>query len=127
MSILHLPQDLYSCIQEYTNINPLLNTTKKLSDVKYELHYWKLNKEYSLKYYDCGEFRNRINSIMYRTLKQLSLNLNALNAIDVSALGNIHSLCYYASIHITDESMFENTIFAYKCVGTMFERILFIK
>ena len=31
MNILHLPRDLYGSIQEYTDINRLLNTTKKLS------------------------------------------------------------------------------------------------
>ena len=93
MNILHLPQDLYSCIQEYTNINPLLNTTKKLSDVKYELYYWKLNKEYSLKYYDDSKFRDIVNSKICRTLKQLSLNLSyCYKIVDVSALKNVVNL-----------------------------------
>ena len=71
MNILHLPRDLYGSIQECTDINFLLDSSKKLKNIKHELYNWKLNKEYSLKYYDFVEFRDTVNNKMHKTSNQL--------------------------------------------------------
>lgn len=76
MSILNLPNDLYRSIQGYTNINLLLNSSKKFDYAKYESYYWKLNKETSFKYYNHTEFRDIVNKKMCTISKQLSLNIH---------------------------------------------------
>jgi hypothetical protein len=39
-----LPEDIYRCIQAYTSINALLNTSRRLADVKRRLYIWNLNR-----------------------------------------------------------------------------------
>jgi hypothetical protein len=59
----------------YTDTNKLLNASSRFKMIKKSKYYWKLNKEYSLKYYKNGEFRTRLNSLLVRSVRQLSLNL----------------------------------------------------
>ena len=109
MSILHLSNDLFGSIQEYTDINYLLNTTTNLFYVKYELYYWNLNKKYSLKYYNYIKFRNIVNSKICKTLDQLSLDLSHYYKIeDVSALGNVHTLHLSLCRNLVDVSALGN-------------------
>ena len=106
MDISHLPQDLYRNIQEYTSINPLLNTTQKLSNIKYESYYWKLNSHWSRKYRGCSSFRSKVNDRMSKTLNQLSLDLSGNKKLtDVSMLENVHTLNLSHCKNLVDVSM----------------------
>jgi hypothetical protein len=91
---------------DYSSINNLLNASKKYKVVKQVNCYWKLNRKYSMKYYNEDLFRWNFLSI--DTNRQLSLNLalvegsnsetyasnlRYINTIrDVNAICNIHSL-----------------------------------
>lgn len=91
---------------DYSSVNNLLNVSKEYRVVKKVNYYWKLNKEYSLKYYNEDLFRWKMNNLLLTdTNRQLSLNLAAeiyrldfsnschINTIrDVIFLLNIHSL-----------------------------------
>jgi hypothetical protein len=50
LNILSLPLDIYHCIQEFAPINALLNTSRRLGDVKRSLYYWKLGRDASKRF-----------------------------------------------------------------------------
>jgi len=108
-SLYILPVEIYRQIQSYTNINALLNSSKQFKRDKYEVYYWKLNKEYSLKYYNDMDFRGTINNLVYKTKYQLSLDLSRCEHLtDISMLGNVHTLNLHDCVQITDVSMLRN-------------------
>jgi hypothetical protein len=77
----------------YTDTNNLLNVSIRFQTIKKAKYYWKLNKEYSLKYHDDEDFKIRLNSLLTRSERQLSLNLENCDGVhDISVLSNIHSL-----------------------------------
>ena len=89
----------------YIDVTNLLNSTKLLKRVKNKFIYRKLNKKYSLKYYDNEEFRMIIHDSVENPNKQINLNLNCCEEItDVSALGNVHTLNLFYCDKITDVS-----------------------
>ena len=81
-------------LMRYIDITNLLNSTKLLKNVKKKYIYRKLNKKYSLKYYDYEEFRNIIHNSIKNPNKQIALDLNEFRCnkyiTDVSALGKVH-------------------------------------
>jgi hypothetical protein len=59
-----LTEFIFSRIQEfltqgnsYTHLNNLLNVTRKLQSLKHSKFCWKLNREYSLKYYSDFDYK----------------------------------------------------------------------
>ena len=82
----------------------LTATNKHFYDVRRHL-YLRLNRKYSLKYYQDEEFRAHVHSRLENPSKQLSLNLSKCNNItDVSALGGVHTLDLSGCWNITDVS-----------------------
>ena len=109
MYITNLPLDIYRIINEFVCLNSLLNTTKKLDDIKKELYYWKLNKCYSLQFYECEKFRNDLLLRTQMSNKQIDINLNnCLNINDVSVLRNVHTLNLGECLYIKDVSALGN-------------------
>jgi hypothetical protein len=93
LTVSALPEDIYRCIQEFTSINALLNTSKRLIDVKHRLFYWSLGSASSQQFYSSEEFCERLRGLMHDCKKQLSLNLGKCDKVsDVSALGHVHTL-----------------------------------
>ena len=93
----------------YIDVTNLLNTTKLLKYVKKKFIYRKLNKKYSLEYYNNEEFRNIIHNSIKNPNKQISLNLSECKKItDVSALGNVHNLNLSDCNNIIDVSALGN-------------------
>ena len=73
-----LPEDIYRCIQAFTPINALLNTSRRLADVKRRLYYWNLTRQYSLLYYLSAEYRELFASngcLLHDSRKQVGLDL----------------------------------------------------
>jgi hypothetical protein len=105
------PEEIFQIIGNYTNINNLLNSTAKLNNVKKKLFYWKLNRQFSIKYYQNEIFREELLVKMNDINKQLSLILAYYHKdIDVSILANIHTLDL-SNCNIKDVSLLKN---AYK-------------
>ena len=67
--------------------------------------YLRLNRTYSLKYYQDEEFRAHVHSRLENPSIQLSLDLRGCSKItDVSALGGVHTLDLSGCSNITDVS-----------------------
>jgi hypothetical protein len=91
------------CI-EYTNLRDLTDTCRLLLKSKKYINY-KLNKFYSLMYYNDETFRARILNKIYNPRKQLYINLeNHYFISDVSVLDNVHTLNLSHCVNITDVS-----------------------
>ena len=85
-------KDLFRTINEYTDLRSLCDTCSLFATLKKYINY-KLNKEYSLMYYDDILFRTIVLNKIFNPLKQLKLNLSCCdNITDVSVLCNIHTL-----------------------------------
>ena len=94
--------DLFIAINEYTDLRGLCDTCLLLSTSKKYINY-KLNKKYSLMYYDDILFRSNILNKIFNPIKQLYINLSCCqNITDVSALGNVHTLVLRYCDNITD-------------------------
>jgi hypothetical protein len=106
LTLTSLPEDIYFCIQEFTSINDLLNTSRQLDDIKYRLFYWRLNKSFSQRFYSSVEFRVRLMCcLVHDSSKQVSLNfIGCGNVSDVSALGNVHTLNLSYCDNVSDVS-----------------------
>ena len=105
---LFLNIDLLKIINEYTYIRNLCDTGLLLTTLKKYINY-KLNKKYSLMYYDDILFRNIVLSKIFNPDKQLYLDLSLCNNItDVSALGNVNYLNLSDCKKITDASALIN-------------------
>ena len=73
-----LPEDIYRCIQAFTPINALLNTSRRLADVKRQLCDRNLTRQYSLLYYLSAEYRQLFQSngrLLHDSRKQVGLDL----------------------------------------------------
>jgi hypothetical protein len=97
-----LPIDIFNIINKYTNINKLLNTTKKLDDVKHKIFVWKLTITTTAKYYKKCNFSERVNKKMFNPRKQLTLNFACCDDIKIAPnrLDNISTLNLYYSKYI---------------------------
>ena len=96
--------DLFSIINEYIDLRSLCDICRLFATLKKYINY-KLNRQYSLMYYDDILFRNKVLSKIFNSLKQLHLDLNGCdNITDVSALGNVHTLNLCYCNKITDVS-----------------------
>jgi len=100
-------RDIVYSINEFIPYNNnLLNCNKYLYELK--LKYYKLNKEYSLKYYFDNDFKNLINSKITNSRLKISLNLsNSYEITDegIKMLGNIHTLNLSGCDKITNEGL----------------------
>ena len=77
--------DLFRVINKYTNLQRLCDTCISFSILKQYINY-KLNKEFSLMYYDNIAFRNRVLCKIFNPYKQLHLDLSFYKKfINVSA------------------------------------------
>ena len=100
--------DLFMTINEYTDLKSLCDTCLLFAILKKYINY-KLNREYSLMYYDDILFRNIVLNKIFNPSKQLHINLSECdNIIDVSALGHIHTLDLTNCENITDVSALGN-------------------
>lgn len=103
---------LFDQLQDYLNydsINNLLNASKKLQSEKNSRYYLELNYEYSVEYHCKDTFRCQLNSMLTDVNKQLSLNFRYYDdLINVSALGNVHSLDLSHCINLVDVSALYN-------------------
>ena len=96
-------------LMKYINVTNLLNSSPKYKYNKKNLHYKKINREYSLKYYLNEDYRNTVlRSVSYPSI-QLQLDLCWCdNITDVSMLGNVHTLHLIKCENITDVSALGN-------------------
>jgi hypothetical protein len=95
MNTIFLNINLSRYINEYTDLRSLCDTRRSFATLKKYINY-KLNKTYSLLYYDDIIFRNIVLSKIFNPIKQLHLNLSGCkNITDVSELGNVYDLCSY--------------------------------
>ena len=100
--------DLFRYINKYINLRSLCDTCLLLATLKKYIIY-KLNSQYSLMYYDDILFRNIVLNKIFNSNKQLHLDLsNCKNIIDVSILGNVHTLNLKDCINILDVSELGN-------------------
>jgi hypothetical protein len=61
LDILSLPLDIFRCINEFTSVNCLVNTSRRLRNEKHSLFYWRLNRLFSdTFYFNQGRFRERL-------------------------------------------------------------------
>jgi hypothetical protein len=84
---------------DYNSINNLLNVSKEYRLVKKANYYWKLNKEYSLKYYNEDLFRWKLKYLLLTdTSRQLSLDLAAAAEMPYGSASNFSNLCHINTI-----------------------------
>ena len=107
-----LPAALIRVISEYTNVAPLFTTCKELwnGDVRKEVVYLSLNDEdVAMRFYSDNAFRIYVYSRVQNPSRQISLNLSGCSGvIDVSALGNVHTLDLSWCSGVTDVSALGN-------------------
>ncbi len=95
-------------INEFTDLRSLCDTCISYSILKKYINY-KLNKTYSLLYYEDVLFRNIVLNKIFNPIKQLHLNLSGCkNITDVSELGHVHTLNLNDCENITDVSALGN-------------------
>jgi hypothetical protein len=100
--------DLFRAIYEYTNLQSICDTCSLFATLKKYINY-KLNREYSLMYYDDVLFRNRVLNKISNPNKQLHLDLSECeNITDVSVLANVYDLNLSYCNNITDVSALGN-------------------
>ena len=85
MNSIFLNINLFMTINEYTDLISFCDTCRTFSTLKKYINY-KLNKEYSLMYYNDIIFRNIVLNKIFNPIKQLHLNLSRCKITDVSAL-----------------------------------------
>jgi hypothetical protein len=84
--------DLFRIICEYTDVKSLCDTFVLFATLKKYINY-KLNKKYSLMYYDDISFRNIILNKIFNPYNQLHLDFsNCLKITDVITFENVHTL-----------------------------------
>jgi hypothetical protein len=105
LTLTSLPLDIYFCIQEFTSINALLNTSRRLDNIKHRLFHWKINTAFSKRFYSSEDFRATLMNLIYNSSKQLSLNFCGCQTVsDVSALGHVHTLYLSGCGNVSDVS-----------------------
>ena len=98
--------DIVRYIDGFIPNNKLSDCNRYLRRLK--LKHYKLNKKYSLQYCKDINFRNLIDSKIFNSRLQLSLNLNSCRQItdrDLSILGHLHTLNLTWCNEITDEGI----------------------
>ena len=86
MNSIFININLFMTINEFTNLRSLCDIDRSFTTLKKYINY-KLNRQYSLMYYDDILFRNIVLNKIFNPIKQLHLNLNGCdNITDVSAL-----------------------------------------
>ena len=128
MSIIAVPDEILSIINEFCPFGNLLQTCSILYHVRARIGTYRLNRVYSNKYYTGIRFRNKVLQRITDIRKQLHINLykrftNVSNILknvhtlnlsgcygltDVSALGNVHTLNLSYCTGITDVSALGN-------------------
>ena len=99
---------LLGAINKYTDLMSFCDTCVIFRTLKKYINY-KLNKQYSLIYYNDVLFKNIFLSKIFNPIKQLHLDLHDCRKItDVSALGNVHTLNLSYCNSITDVSALGN-------------------
>ena len=108
--------DLFRVIDEYTDLRSLCDTCTLLLQFKQYITY-KLNRDYSLMYYNDILFRQRVLNKIFNPYKQLHLDLSDCNITDVSGLGNVHTLNLRNCSNIIDVSSLGNvhTLDLFRC------------
>jgi hypothetical protein len=82
--------------------------------------YWKLNKEYSLKYFRTIRFKTKMDSMLTDTKMQLSLKFHRFCKLtDISSLCRVHSLNFSGSHKISGVSSLRHvhSLNLRSCVG----------
>ena len=101
--------EIFDIISNYTNLNIILNVSKQFKEYKKQYYIYNFNKEISLLYYNDINFKNKINSSVLYSNKQIKLNLYQCQIItDVSVLDNVHTLNLYGCKNIIDVSTLGN-------------------
>lgn len=106
---------LYEVPQGFLNfngLNNLLDVNRSFNALKKTKFYWKLNNEYSSKYYYDDNFKSTLDTLLTNRRTQLSLILSKRyrsafrfllrDVIDVNNLGNVHELDLSGCKNITD-------------------------
>ena len=108
-NLTHLSADILRLVVDFSNDgNSLTATNRYFYNIRRQW-YLKLNKAYSLKYYDDEAFRTLVHSRVENPSKLLSLNLFDCNNItDVNALCGVHALDLFNCQNITDVSALGN-------------------
>jgi hypothetical protein len=117
MTNIFLDSYIFRDINEYTDLRNLCDTCLSLSKLKKYINY-KLNKQYSLMYYNDILFKTKILNKIYNPCKQLYLNLNFnVNTLrlcrcnfitDITVLKNINSLNLSYCKNVRDISVLRN-------------------
>ncbi len=99
--------DLFRLINEYTDLRSICDTCRLFATLKKYINY-KLNREYSLIFFDDILFRNRVLNRIFNPNKQLYLDLSHSNITDVSALRKVYELNLSYCKNITNVSLLGN-------------------
>ena len=100
--------DVFTYINAYTDLKSVCDTCSLLLINKKYITY-KLNRDYSLIYYNDILFRQQVLNNICNPHKQLHLDLSECSEItDVSSLGNVHTLDLKYCKNITDVSALGN-------------------
>ena len=91
MTNIFLDSYIFRDINKYTDLRNLCDTCSSLSKLKKYINY-KLNKQYSLMYYNNILFKTMILNKIFNPRKQLQLNLSFYDTINAIVLDNVYSL-----------------------------------
>jgi hypothetical protein len=70
--MIELPVFEKMMLTEFTDMNYLLNVSRSLRDLKHSKFYWKVNRDYSLKYYMDVNYKARLDVLLIDLRTQLS-------------------------------------------------------
>ena len=76
MSLIDIPGNVFLIINEFCSVNKLLETRRFLYQVKRRVGIYKLNRTYSLEYYNDATFRELVLQTINNSSKQLYLDLH---------------------------------------------------
>jgi hypothetical protein len=93
-----LPTAVLTVVESFTSpdsLRNLLNTSKSIFSLpKKEAVYHCLNRYYSMKYITDGDFRNRVNKVIFNPGRQLSLDLTHYAEGNVLTLPAVHKITF---------------------------------
>jgi hypothetical protein len=91
------------------DVNNLLKGSRNFKMMKMAKFHWKLNYEYSWKYYIDNSFKSNLNSLLTNTRTHLSLNLSQrMGLTNVNTLNNIHALDLRRCFNLSNVSALNN-------------------
>lgn len=118
---------IFQLLQGYLNTtfdgtNNLLNASRRFQLMKKAKFYWKLNKEYSLKFFRTNghRFKSKLNSLHTDSKSQLSLKFpRFMKTTDVSQLQDMHAIDFGGSRKISGVSALQNvhSLNLKSCIG----------